>query len=134
MSRIAHVFVSVIFIFLGLTFLVSTGSIIQEFDADVWPTLLIAHSHNFLFFPILGILALAAFYVPSVVFTDLYWNHVKYGRIRFLVGSVVAILISLYFANGLSNARLRAIWEIAPKELAKDAAAPAPACTSTGDG
>ena len=45
--------------------------------------MVVAHSHLFFFFPVLGVLALFAFYLPSVVFTHLYWNHLPYGKLRF---------------------------------------------------
>ena len=42
-------------------------------------------------FPTFGLLVLAGFYLPSVIFTDLYWHHATYGRVRFALGFVAAI-------------------------------------------
>ncbi len=131
MSRIAHVFVAIVFTVLGASFLLSTGLLIREFRDLDWPTLLIAHSHLFIFFPTLGLLALAAFYVPSVVFTDLYWRHLRFGRVRFVLGGIVAVIVSLLFANALSLGAVRGIWEIAPRALEQDAAAAGVTCTDT---
>ena len=74
---------------LGLSFLASTGLLIREFQGTDWQAMVLAHSHLFFFFPVFGILALSAFYLPSVVFTDLYWRRLRYGKVRFLVGSEI---------------------------------------------
>ena len=59
---LARIFVAVVYLILGLSFLASTGLLIQEFQGLDWRSMVIAHSHLFFFFPIFGILALAAFY------------------------------------------------------------------------
>src|SRR5581483_904875 len=69
--RGARIVVAIAYIILGASFLASTGLLIQEFRALDWESMLIANSHLFFFFPVFGILALAAFYLPSVVFADL---------------------------------------------------------------
>ena len=68
----ARIFVAVVFIALGAAFLASTALLILEFQELDWLTLVVAHSHLFLFFPVFGLLALIAFYLPSVVLTHLY--------------------------------------------------------------
>jgi hypothetical protein len=120
----ARIFVAVAFLTFGASFLASTGLLIYEFwDLD-WLTMAVAHSHLFIFFPLLGIVALIAFYVPSVILTHLYWNHVPYGRVRFVVGGLV--LAGLGYAVALSlDAEPRAIYEVSPDALLADKGEPA---------
>lgn len=123
MRPIAHVFVAVIFTLLGLSFLASTALVAWEFRELDWQAILIAHSHLFIFFPTLGILALCAFYLPSVIFTDHYWFHVKpIGKPRFFFGFALVLMGALYFANSLSVNPLRAVWEVSPAALRADLA------------
>jgi len=119
----ARIFVTVAFVILGASFLASTGLLVREFQGADWPTLLLAHSHLFFFFPTLGLLALAAFYLPSVVFTHLYWTHLPYGRLRFLTGLLVVALVSLWVSQWL-DAKPRSIWEVSPQALHADRGEP----------
>ena len=128
---LARVVVAVVYLILGLSFLASTGLLIQEFQGTDWRSMIIAHSHLFFFFPVFGILALAAFYLPSVVFTDLYWRHLPYGKLRFLIGLVVLAAISIGVARWLDKPP-RAIWEVSPAALAADKGAPAGCGGSAG--
>jgi hypothetical protein len=120
MSRWAYAFVAVIFILLGASFVYSTYSAYSEFRDSNWQLILIAHSHIFLFFPILGLLALAAFYIPAVAFTDLYWRHIRFGPVRFILGALIMFYAANYLAERMSVEQLRTIWEVSPKELARD--------------
>jgi hypothetical protein len=128
---LARIFVAVVYLILGLSFVASTGLLIQEFHGTDWRSMIIAHSHLFFFFPVFGILALAAFYLPSVVFTDLYWWHLPYGKLRFLVGLVVLAAISFGVAKFLDKPP-RAIWEVSPRALAADKGDPAGCGGSAG--
>jgi hypothetical protein len=121
----ARIFVAIVFLLLGASFLASAGVLIHEFQGMDWPALLLAHSHLFFFFPVFGLLALAAFYVPSVVFTHMYWHHVPYGRIRFVIGTIVAAGISGLVSYWLLDAKPRGVWEISPRALATDRGDPA---------
>jgi hypothetical protein len=121
---LARIFVAVVYLILGLSFLASTGLLIQEFQGLDWRSMVIAHSHLFFFFPIFGILALVAFYVPSVVFTDLYWHHLPYGKLRFLAGLVALAVVSWVVAQSLDKPP-RAIWEVSPRALTEDKGDPA---------
>jgi hypothetical protein len=85
--------------------------------------MLAMHANLFLFFPVLGILALIAFFTPSVIFTHLYWHHLRFGRLRFSLGLVAAVLVT-YGADRFLDAPPRALWEVAPRELAADRGAP----------
>ena len=87
---------------------------IREFQDPDWGAMVVAHSHLFLFFPVFGILALAAFYLPAVVFTDLYWRHLPYGKLRFLLGAIVVGGAVVGVAK-LLDTEPRALWEISPE-------------------
>jgi hypothetical protein len=119
----ARVFVTVLFVMLAASFLASTTLLVNEFkDAD-WLSIVVAHSHLFFYFPLFGILALAAFYLPAVVFTDLYWRRLPYGKLRFAVGAIVLAGLSVYVAHRLDG-EPRALWEISPKALLDDRGEP----------
>ena len=75
----ARIFVAISFVLLGASFIASTALLVREFESLDWFTMVVAHSHLFFFFPVLGLLALCAFFLPSVVLTHLYWNHLRYG-------------------------------------------------------
>ncbi len=113
-AKPAYLWVAVIFAGLWLSFVASSASIVLEFPGHDGQAMLIAHSHLFLFFPIMGALALFAFYKPSVVFTDLYWRHLKWGKLRYSAGTITLLLLSVYLAGVLNNGPLRAVWEVAP--------------------
>lgn len=115
----ARIFVGVIFTVLGLAFLASTGLLIHEYQALDWQTMLVAHSNLFLFFPILGVLALIGFYLPAVIFTHLYWHHLKLGRVRFVLGIIGALAIT-WGADRYLDTSPRAIWELSPAAVAAD--------------
>jgi hypothetical protein len=115
----ARVFVAIVFVTLGASFLASTGILIYEFRDLDWLTMVVAHAHLFFFFPVLGLLALVAFYLPSVVLTDLYWNRVPYGRLRFTVGTLVLAGLA-YGAAWSLDKEPRAIYEVAPHALLAD--------------
>jgi hypothetical protein len=120
----ARIVVGVAYIILGASFLASTGLLIQEFQGVDWQSMVIAHSHLFFFFPVFGILALAAFYLPSVVFADIYWRHARYGKLRFVVGLAALAAFSWGVAQWLDG-NPRAIWEVSPRALAADKGDPA---------
>ncbi|MEZ5850629.1 MAG: hypothetical protein R3D68_08290 [Hyphomicrobiaceae bacterium] len=121
MSKYAHTFVALIFVILGLSFLLSTGTLVYEFWNHDWQALLFAHSHLFFFFPIFGILALVAFYIPAVAFTDYYWRHARaFGGLGYLAVFLVLVAASVWQAMGLAAEERRGIWEISPAALAQD--------------
>jgi hypothetical protein len=117
----ARIFVAISFVLLGASFIASTALLVREFESLDWFTMVVAHSYLFYFFPVLGLLALCAFFLPSVVFTHLYWNHLRYGRVRFLVGLVVVLAASYGFAKYLDKPP-RSIWEASPSALLADKA------------
>ena len=120
MRKSAHVFVATAFTLLGLSFIASTVLVYNEFSAaDPW-LLIVAHSHLFIFFPLLGLVTLAAFYLPAVIFTDHYLSRVWLGPWRFVFGTVLVAGAAFYVSSGLSAQTLRAVWEVAPAELVRE--------------
>jgi hypothetical protein len=120
----ARIFVAIAFVVLGVAFIASTGLLILEFQELDWLTMVVAHSHLFLFFPVFAALALIAFYLPSVVFTHLVWTHLPYGKVRFVVGVLILAGLGYLFAWSLDK-EPRAIYEVAPYALAADKGDPA---------
>lgn len=120
----AKVFVGVVFAVLGVSFLASTAMLIYEFQ-DLQPaTWLLMHSHLFLFFPVFGLVALAAFYLPATVFTHMYWTIVPHGKLRFIAGMAVAVGAALYFSIDISQGSPRGLWELSPKVITADRGTP----------
>ncbi len=119
----ARTFVAVSFVVLGAAFIASTGLLVYEFRDIDWFTLVAAHSYLFFFFPVLGLLALFAFYLPSVVFTHLYWHHLPYGRLRLTVNLLVVVAAAYGFARYLDKPP-RSIWEATPQALVADKGGP----------
>jgi hypothetical protein len=112
----ARVFVGIGFLILGTSFIASSGVLIYEFANTDWLTMVLAHSHLFLFFPLLGSLGLVAFYLPSVAFTHLYWSHLAGGKVRFSLGLIAIVAGSLGVFWWL-DAKPRHVWEISPAAL-----------------
>lgn len=132
MARGAYVFVALVYAILAASFVASTATLILEFKDHDWVSLALAHSHLFIFFPTFGIVVLAAFYRPSVIFTHLYWSQetaVPYGKLRFLIGFVAAIGASWWVAQQIGGSDLRGIWEIQPAALERDGGGPM-SCTA----
>ena len=73
----ARIFVFLVYLGLGLSFLATTAVLAHEFWESGWFDFVTTDSHLFLFFPTFGIVALLAFYTPSCTLTDLYWHHVR---------------------------------------------------------
>ena len=144
----AHLFVGAVFTLLGVSFLITTVALIAEFWDAEWFTLAALHSHLFLFFPIFGIAALIAFYLPSVVFVDMYWRHTRFGKLRFGLGMLVVMALALLISNGLlarpgswigriwypeHMERQHFIWEVKPELLLKEDEGEPKGCTGFAD-
>ncbi len=132
MSIGARVFVGVIFFIIGLSFIATTAALYYEFGymspGTDWLAIATFYSHLFLFFPVFGLLALAAFYVPCCTFTDMYWNHVPWGKLRFGVGFAIVTAVSFFGASALDKGDLRSIFEVKPEILAADPGDPPGEC------
>jgi hypothetical protein len=119
----ARIFVATLFLLLAAAFVGSTGLLINEYRDAGWEAMVIAHSHLFIFYPLFGILALAAYFLPAVVFTDLYWRHIRFGKLRFLLGAVVVAGLSFGVAK-LLDGEPRGLYEISPRAIAADKGEP----------
>jgi hypothetical protein len=119
-----RLFVAGLYLAVALSFLAVTGTLIWEFWDTDWFALATHDSHLFVFFPTLGLVALAAFYVPSFVFVDLYWRHVRFGRLRLIAGFIALAAASYLIADLLGANPYRPVWEIEPQVLAQDRAEP----------
>jgi hypothetical protein len=128
----AKIFVGAVFTLLGAAFLASTALLIYEFQDLQISTWLLMNSHLFLFFPVFGLVALAAFFLPAVVFTHLYWTIVPHGRLRFMFGALVAVVASVFFSYNLSLGSPRGLWELSPRTLKADISEPANCGTAPG--
>ena len=133
MSFYSRAFVFVIFLVLGLSFWATTGLLYWEFSNDwrvpeyegsLWFDLMTHHSHVFLFFPLFGTVALLAFYLPAVVFVDMYWRHapqpeidIPYAKMRFTIGFMIAAALSCLIAYGFSLGDETGLWQIKRDKL-----------------
>ena len=125
-SRGSKIFVAVIFFFLGFSFIATTGALYYEFGDNNWFAHLALYSHLFLFFPTFGILALFAFYVPAVVFTDLYWKHIEpLGRIRFIFWFIFLAGMSGWLGWMIVDSRVPTYWQLSPAAINSDQGEPA---------
>ena len=123
----ARLFVFLVYLGLGLSFVVTTAVLAHEFWNSSWFDFVTTDSHLFLFFPTLGIVALIAFYTPSCALTDLYWHHVPLGKLRFAIGVLLLGGASYLIAAELLASPKRSAWEIAPAVLNEDKGDP-PGC------
>jgi hypothetical protein len=121
----ARWFVLLIFAVLVASFWFSTWLIIDEFSSTDWMTVVLAHSHLHVFFPLFGVLVLAALYLPATIFTHFYWNHVRFGPLRFAVGFLACAAGAVYFSQSLIESPVRGVWEVAPRVLAQERGDPA---------
>jgi hypothetical protein len=128
MSVTAKRIVFAIFTLLALSFIATTVALYVEFKDDQWFTIAAFYSHLFIFFPTFGILALFAFYIPAAALLDLYMHHVKRGPLRFAIGTLVLIGISMWLSTILITGA-PAVWWLSPKTLASDMGRPE-GCTS----
>lgn len=126
-----RIFVAVVFGLLGLSFIVTTATLLYEFSGlqgtEYVTSLTLAtfYSHLFVFFPTFGIVALFAFYTPACVLTDMYLRHLTAGPLRFGLGFLVIALASYGIAETMNSGKgERSIWEVSPKTLASDKGAP----------
>jgi len=121
----ARVFVQVVYAIIGLSFWAVTATLFLEYRDAEWFTMATFYSHLFIFFPIFGTVALFAFYWPSVVFLDMYWQHIPGGKIRFTGGLIGLAVIAWFVAQGLLAGPVRSLFEIPPPVLLADVGEPA---------
>ena len=125
MSFGARAFVFVVYSLLGISFIGETAVLFWEFGPEHALTFAAFDSHLFLFFPTLGLVALAAFYLPSCAFVDLYARHVALGKLRFLIGMITLGVAAWFVGVGLADNPHRSVWDLTPQTLAADRSEPA---------
>lgn len=124
----------IVFLALGLSFIATTTVLAIEFwRDDLWLDFLTSDSHLFLFFPTFAIVALVAFYLPSCAIVDLYWNHLAFGRIRFVLGFLLLSAAAWAIAALILSGQNKSIWNIKPAVLFADAGEPARCAQNGGD-
>ena len=129
----AHAFVAIVYGIMAGSFVATTTMLAIEFHQDSrWVDFLAMDSHLFVFFPVFGVIALLAFYLPSVAFVDHYWRHVPYGKLRFILGLIAAVILSHFFSQMILSGENRSMWELTPDALATDRGEP-PGCAGSGD-
>jgi hypothetical protein len=129
-----RVFVFIVFLALGLSFIATTAALAKEFwRDDLWLAFLTSDSHLFLFFPTFAVVALVAFYLPSCAIVDLYWNHLPLGRIRFAIGFLVLIAAAWTIAALILSGQNKSIWTVKPDVLFADSGEPASCLRNGGD-
>ncbi len=121
----ARAFIVAVYSLIGVAFVSVTATLAWEFQNAAWFTIATFYSHLFVFFPIFGIVALFAFYWPSVVFVHMYWYHIPGGRWRFSIGLVALALLSYGVAQLLVTGAQRSLFEIPPTALLSDVGEPA---------
>ena len=127
-----RVFVFIVFLALGLSFVATTAALAMEFwRDDLWLDFLTSDSHLFLFFPTFAVVALMAFYLPSCAIVDLYWNHLTLGRVRFAIGLLVLAAAAWAIAAVIVSGQNKSIWTVKPEVLFADAGEPA-GCLKNG--
>jgi hypothetical protein len=83
--------------------------------------MLLIHSHLFVFFPFFGVLCLAAFWLPSVVFTDMYFrDYIPLGWLRYSLGFAGVVIVAALTTAHLQAGSPRGLWEISPSVLEND--------------
>lgn len=133
MSVFARAFVAIIFLVFAASFFGATGLMIYEFREAEWFRLMGFYSHHFLFFPVFGTIALIAFYLPCAVAVDLYWSHIRSGKL-ILIGAMLAnAVLAFFIAQMLQGGGQRSLWEIKPEVLLADQGRPA-GCLKTQQG
>lgn len=125
MSLGARAFVFIVYTLLGLSFLAVPALLFWEFGPEKAIVFATFDSHLFLFFPTLGLVALAAFYKPSCAFVDMYWRHISLGPLRFLIGLFVIAAVAAQIGMGLAANPHRSVWDIKPATLDTDKSEPA---------
>lgn len=120
LSTGSRVFVGIVFGILGLSFIATSAVMIYEYREADWFSIATFYSHIYVFYATFGLVALAAFYIPACVFTDMYWKHVYKGRLRFLIGFAIIAAASWVMSQALSSGNERTFWELTPQAVRSD--------------
>ena len=124
-ATISKVIVAVAMAAIYAAFCWETIALRNEFRVeDLWFKLAFIYSHNFLFFPIAGLLALVAFYRPAVIVVDaLACERIHYGRVVLAAGLVAMALAAFGIADMFGKSNARSVYEVAPQAILADTGA-----------
>ncbi len=120
--------VIIIFSLLAISFFVTTGVFIWEFQ-EIGPdgrhAIMTFYSHLYIFFPTFGVLTLVAFYKPTaVLFENAWFNLGVGGRVRLVALMVILLAASFGFAQLITSGRVPTLFGVPPHELASDRGEP----------
>ncbi len=118
----SRIIVTVVFATMYLAFIVESGALLVEFGPHgLGIRMATLFAHNFLFFPVVGFLALVAFWRPTVLIVDaLLWGKVKYGQFVLAGVALIIACLAMTLTNAFSSSNSRSLFEIAPHALIDD--------------
>lgn len=121
-SRVTQVIVSLLFVVLYLAFLAETILLGQEYSGTGLALRLASlDAHNFIFFPIAGLLALIGFWRPTVLVSDaLARERIKGGRLVLAFTLIIMAAATWMLSDAFSGGATRSIYEISPSALVAD--------------
>ena len=128
MSLTVRIFVGLVFLILGLSFIATTATLYHEFKETEWFAFAAFYSHLFVFFPTFGIVALIAFYIPACVLLDMYWKYVRFGIPRLLIGAILVAGASYFIAEEIRKGDVPVLWGLSPAVLKADKGSIIPDC------
>ena len=125
-SPVTRSLVTLLFVLIYMAFLAETAALAWEFgDSGLTLRLATLDAHNFIFFPVAGLLALVGFWRPTVLVTDaLARGQIAGGRAVLGVTLLTIVLAAFAAAAVFSGPGARSIYEISPGALAADTAEP----------
>lgn len=121
---------AVLFAAMLLAFWLVPVALLHEFPPGLAFDLIALDSLHMLFFPIVGPLVLAGFFMPTAAILDIYWNYVGLGKARLIAGCIVMALLAFYVSNALNATYRRSMWELSPQTLLRPPRCTGDACTS----
>ena len=118
-SRIA---VTVFFALIYAAFLIEIGTLIHEFGPHYLAmSMATMFAHNFLFFPIAGLLALIAFWRPAVLLADaLGTGKIKHGWLTLAIVMGLIGFVAWAMSSAFAGSNTRSLFEIAPEAIIAD--------------
>lgn len=122
-SRIA---VTVLFAALYAAFLAEAAVLAVEFGpSGLALPMATLFSHNFLFFPVAGLLALIAFWRPAVLLADaLGRGRIPHGQVTLALIALLIGLLSWSLSSAFAGSNTRSLFEVAPTAIMSDQGVP----------
>ncbi|MEO1407040.1 MAG: hypothetical protein AAFV54_11195 [Pseudomonadota bacterium] len=118
-SRIA---VTLVFGLIYAAFVWETAALISEFGVSgMGGAIMRMYAHNFVFFPLAGLVALVTFWRPAVFVTDaLARGHIRGGQIILASVLLVCMAVAWMFSSAFGASDARSLYEISPSALRAD--------------